>query len=127
MSDEETLIETIVRYAERASQAESRVSKLEEQLVLLEMVSTAAQAPPGYAPQLLSYTAYFAPAAPTFRTQQPPQTITFHPPPQETHWMPAQQQQWVPQRPRQSGGSRASNAGKRRKKKGQNYNLNGHL
>ena len=125
MNDEETLTETIVRYAEWASQAESRVSDLEGRLAMLEMGSTAAQAPPGYAPQPPPHTAYFAPAAPTFHTQQPPQTIAFKPPPQETQWMPAQQQKWVPQRPRQSGRSRALNAVKRRKKKGQNYNPNG--
>ena len=114
MRDEKTLTETIVKYADRASQAESNVSELEVKLAMLEMASTAAQAPPGYAPQPPPHTAYFAPAAPTFQTQQPPQTIAFQPPPQETQWMPAQQQQWVTQRPRQSGGSHASDAGKRR-------------
>ena len=117
MSDEETLTETILNYAEQASQAKSRVSKLEGRLAMLEMGSTAAQAPPGYAPQPPPYTAYFAPATPKFQTQQPPQKIGFQPPPQETQWMPSQQQQWLPQRLRQSGGSRASTAGKRRKKK----------
>ena len=91
---------------------------------MLEMGITAAQAPPGYASQPPPHTAYFAPAAPTFQEQQPPQTINFQPTPHKTQWMPSQQQQWVPQCPRQSGGSRASNAGKRRKK-GQNYNPNG--
>ena len=57
MSDEETFTETIVKYAERASQAESRVSELEGRLVMLEMGSTAAQAPPGYAPQPPPHTA----------------------------------------------------------------------
>ena len=57
MSDEETLTETIVKYVERASQAESRVSELEGLLAMLEMVSTAAQAPPGYAPQPPPHTA----------------------------------------------------------------------
>ena len=89
------------------------------------MGSTAAHAPPGYAPQPPPHTAYFVPVALTFHTQQTPQTITFQLPQQETQWMPAQQQQWIPQRPRQSEGSRASNAGKRRKNKGQNYNPNG--
>ena len=125
MSDAESLTETIVKYAERASMAESRVSELEGKLSMLEMGSTAAQAPPGYAPQPPPHTAYFAPTAPTLQAQQPPQKIASQPPPQETQWIPAQQQQWVPQLPRQSGGSRASNAGKRRKKKGQNYNPNG--
>ena len=72
MSDEETLTETIVKYAEHANQAESRVSELEGRLAMLDMVSTAAQAPPGYAPQPPPNTAYFAPAAPTFQTQQLP-------------------------------------------------------
>ena len=125
MSDEETLTETIVKYAERVSKAESRVNELEGRLAMLEMGSTAAQAPPGYAPQPPLHTAYLALAAPTFQTQQLPLKIAFQPPPQETQWMPEQQYQWVPQRPRQSGGSRASNTGKRRKKKGQNYNPNG--
>ena len=120
ISYEETLTETIVKYSEREIQAESKVSELEELLAMLEMGSTVAQAPLGYAPQPLPYTAYFAPAAPTFQTQQPPQTITFQPPPQETQWMSSHQQRWVPQRPHQSRGSRASNAGKRQKKKGQN-------
>ena len=125
MSNGESLTETTVKYAERASLEDSRVSELEERLSMLEMGSTATQVPPGYAPQPQPHTAYFAPAAPTFQAQQPPQKIAFQPPPQETQWMPAQQQQWVPQHPRQSGGSRASNAGKRCKKKGQNYNPNG--
>ena len=124
MSYEKLLTETIVKYVERASQAELRVSELEGRLSMLEMGSTAAQAPPGYVPQPPSHTAYFAPAAPTFQVQQPPQTIAFQPSPQETQWMPAQQQQWIPHCPRQSGGSCDSNAGKRRKKKGQNYNPN---
>ena len=111
------MTETIVKYAERASQSESRVRNLERRLSMLEMGSTASQAPPGYAPQPPPHTAHFAPAAPTFQAKQPPQTIAFQPHPQETQWMPAQQQQWVPQCPRQSGGSRALNAGKRRKRK----------
>ena len=45
--DEESLTETIVKHAERASLAKSRVSELEESLSMLEMDSTAAQAPPG--------------------------------------------------------------------------------
>ena len=68
MSDEESLTKTIVKYAKRASQAESRVSELEGRMSMLEVGSTAAQAPPGYAPQPLPHTAYFAPAAPTFQT-----------------------------------------------------------
>ena len=125
MRDEETLTETIVKYAEWVSQADSRVSELEVRLAILEMGSTAAQAPPGYAPQPPPYTAYFAPEAPTFQTNQPPQTIAFQPPTHKTQWIPAQQQQWIPQRPRKSGGSCASNADKRRKKKGHNYNPSG--
>ena len=35
MRDEETFTETIVKYAERASQAESRVSELEGRLAML--------------------------------------------------------------------------------------------
>ena len=69
MSDEENLTETIVKYAERASQEESRVSKLEGRLAMLEMGSTAAHAPPAYAPQPPPHTAFFAPAAKTFQTQ----------------------------------------------------------
>ena len=79
MSNEESLTEIIVKYSERASQEESRISELEGRLAMLEMGSTAAQAPPGYAPQSPPHTAYFAPAAPTFQTQQPPQTIAFQP------------------------------------------------
>ena len=119
MRDEKSLTETIVNYAERASLVESRFSELEGRLFMLELGSTAAQAPPRYAPQPLPHTAYFAPAAQTFQAQQPPQKIAFQPPTQETQWIPAQQQQWVPQHPRQSVGSSASNAGKRHKKNGQ--------
>ena len=99
MIDEETLTETIVKYAERASQAEPRARESEVQLAMLEMGITEAQAPPGYAPQLPPHTAYFALAAPTFQTQQPPQTIAFQPSLPEIQWMTDQQQQWVPQRP----------------------------
>ena len=51
MSKEVSLTETIVKYAERASLVESRVRKLKGRLSMLEMGSTATQAPPGYAPQ----------------------------------------------------------------------------
>ena len=44
--NEESLSEAIVKCAERASQAESRVSELEGRLAMLEMGSTAAQEPP---------------------------------------------------------------------------------
>ena len=81
MSNEKTLTETIVKYAERSSQAESRVGKLEGRLAMLDMGSIAAQLPPGYAPQPPPHTSYFAPAAPKFQTQEPPQTIAFQPPP----------------------------------------------
>ena len=83
MGDEKTWTETIVKYAKRASQAESRVSKLEGRLNMLEMGITAAQAPPGYAPEPALHTAYLAPAAPTVQTQQPPKTIAFQPPPRK--------------------------------------------
>ena len=46
LSDEESLTETIVKYAERANLAESKVSELEGRLSMLDMGSTAAQAPP---------------------------------------------------------------------------------
>ena len=82
LSYKESLTETIVKYAERASLAESKVSELEERLSMLEMDSTAAQAPPGYAPQPQMQTAYFTPAATTLQAQMPPQTIDFQPPPQ---------------------------------------------
>ena len=77
MSNKESLTETIMKYVEHTSQAESRVSKLEGRLAMLEMGSTAAHAPPAYAPQPPPHTAFFAPAAKTFQTQQPPQTIAF--------------------------------------------------
>ena len=93
MSDEESLTEIIVKYAEHASMAKSRVSELEGRLYMLDMGSTAALAPPVYAPQPPPHTAYFAPEAPTFQAQQTPQTIAFQPPRHETQWIPAQQQQ----------------------------------
>ena len=92
MRDEKTLTETIVKYADRASQAESRVSELEGQTAMLEMGSTAAQAPPGYAAQPPPHTAYFAPVSPTFHTKQPSQKIVFQTHTQKTQWMPSQQQ-----------------------------------
>ena len=81
MRNEEYFTETIMKYAERASQAESRVNKLEGRLAMLDMGSTAAQAPPGYAPQPPPHTAYFSLAAPMFQVQQQPQTIAFQPHP----------------------------------------------
>ena len=83
LSDEESQTETIVKYAERASLDKSKVRKLEGRLSMLEMGSTAAQAPPGYAPQPQMQAAYFTPAAPTLKEQMPPQTMAFQPPPQE--------------------------------------------
>ena len=96
MSDEESLTETIVKYAERASLTELRVSDLEGRLSMLEMGSTAAQALPGYTPQPPPHTVYFSPAATKFQAQQPPKIIALQPPPHETQRIPAQQQQWVP-------------------------------
>ena len=69
MSAEESLTETILKYAECASQAELRVSELEGRLSMLDIGSTSAQAPPRYAPQPPPHTSYFAPAAPTFQVQ----------------------------------------------------------
>ena len=60
---------------------------------MLEIGNKAAQGLPGYAPQPPPHTAYFAPAAPTFQAQQPPQKIAFQPPTQETQWIPAQHNQ----------------------------------
>ena len=51
MSDGESLTYTIVKYAERASLAESKVSELEGRLSILDMGSNTAQPPPGYMPQ----------------------------------------------------------------------------
>ena len=65
--DEESLTETIVNYAERASLAKSEVIELERHLSMLEMGITDAQAPSGYTPQPQMQTAYFTPAAPTLQ------------------------------------------------------------
>ena len=51
LSNGESLTYTIVKYAERASLAESKVSELEGRLSILDMGSNTAQPPPGYMPQ----------------------------------------------------------------------------
>ena len=59
--DANSLTESIVKYAERATLAESKVSDLESRLSMLEMSGQQTNA------------AYFTPQAPTFQHQAPPQ------------------------------------------------------
>jgi hypothetical protein len=66
-TDSNSLTESIVKYAERASLAESKVSDLESRLSMLEMGGQQ-YAPPTNA-------AYFTPQAPTFQYPTPPATI----------------------------------------------------
>ena len=51
LSDGESLKDTIVKYAKRASLPESKVSKLEVHLSMLEMGNNTEQPPPGHMPQ----------------------------------------------------------------------------
>ena len=82
--DGESLTDTIVKYAERASLAELKVSELEGRLYMLEMGINTAQPLPGYMPQQQMQAAYFNPAAPAFQATIPPTTIVFQPPHQQS-------------------------------------------
>ena len=105
LSDGKSLTDTIVKYAERSSLDESKVSELEVLLSMLEMGSKIVQPFLGCMPQQQMQVAYFTPASPAFQAPMSPTTIAFHTPNQQGS---AQQQ---------SGGSRGSNAVKRRKNK----------
>jgi hypothetical protein len=87
--DNQSLTESIVKYAERATLAESKVSDLESRLSMLEMGE-----PPN---QLPVNATYFTPQAATFHHPAPPETIHVPPQPGPTMPMPPQQQQWPPQ------------------------------
>ena len=87
-TNEASLTESIVRYAEKTTAAESKVSELENRLAQLEMDGQApSQAPP-------PYTGYYAPEAAYFTSQQVPPTIHVSPP----------QQFGMPPPPQQYGG-----------------------
>ena len=79
-TDNTSLTESIVRYAERTTAAESKVSELENRLAQLEMDGQAPpQAPPPYAGYYAPEAAYFTPQQ---QTNQVPPTIHV-PPPQQ--------------------------------------------
>ena len=73
----ESLTYTIVKYAERTSLAEFKVSELEGLRVMIEMGRNIAQTPPGYMPQQQMQVAYFTPVPPEFQAPMPPMTIAF--------------------------------------------------
>ena len=111
LSDGESLTETIVKYAERASLAELKVSELEGRLAMLEMGSNNAKSPHGYIQQHQMQTAYFTPAPPVFQAPMTQTTTAFRNPHQQgsARW--------------QSGECRGYNTGKRRNRRGHNtYN-----
>ena len=62
MEDDASLIESIVKYAERATMAENKVSNLEQHLTQLEVNSQMGAPPPNMA--------YYAPAAAYYIPQQ---------------------------------------------------------
>jgi hypothetical protein len=72
--DGNSLTESIVKYAERATAAESKVSELESRLSNLEMGNQ----------QYAAEAAYFTPQAPTFQYPAPPATIMV--PPAQPQW-----------------------------------------
>ena len=76
LDDNTSITESIVKYAERATMAESKVSNLEQRLAQLEVNSQMGGPPPN--------TAYYAPEAAYFTPQQQqpnqiPPTITLPP------------------------------------------------
>jgi hypothetical protein len=110
--DTNSLTESIVKYAERASLAESKVSDLESRLSLLELGGQQ-NMPPANA-------AYFTPQAPTFQHHAPPATINVPPP----VTMPTPHQQW-PQQATQYQHPHGSGSQHRRKKRRNNGGDNG--
>jgi hypothetical protein len=107
-TEDSSLAESIVKYAERATSAERTVADLEGRLAVLEMGTT--MAPPPQA-------AYFMPQQPTFTfpPQQPPANINI---PQQQMWAPAaggkrrtEGNAYRGKKPRQSGrGGRGGNS-----------------
>jgi hypothetical protein len=93
------LTESIVKYAERVTAAESKVSELESRLSNLEMGNQP------YAAEA----AYFTPQAPTFHYPAPPATIRVPPPQQPWGVDPPQ-----PQQPQGGTGSQQHRRKKRR-------------
>jgi hypothetical protein len=108
--DANSLTESIVKYAERATLAESKVSDLESCLSMLEMGGQT------YTPPVNA--AYFTPQAATFQHPAPPATIMVPPQPQmqmppQQQPMPQQQQQW----PGQSAQQQPSGHGSQQRRK----------
>jgi hypothetical protein len=111
ITDDTSLTESIVRYAERASAAEGKVSELEQRLSQLE-VGSQMMAPPPHAAYFAPEMAYFTPQ------QQVPPTINI-PPPQQQYGVQQQyggqnsfQQPYQPnKRSRKRGGSAAGDQG----------------
>jgi hypothetical protein len=114
--DANSLTESIVKYAERATLAESKVSDLESRLSMLEMGGQPYPPP--------TNAAYFTPQAATFQHPAPPATIMV--PPQQAPMMqmqPQQQQQWPGQSPQQQqhGGTGSQQRRKKRRNNGNGY------
>jgi hypothetical protein len=113
--DNQSLTESIVKYAERATLAESKVSDLESRLSMLEMGGPPTQLPVN--------AAYFTPQAATFHHPAPPETIHVQPQPGPTMQMPPQQQQWPPQATQfnQQNGATSQQRRKKRRNNGGGY------
>ena len=103
LDDDASITESIVKYAERATMAESKVSNLEQRLAQLEINSQMGVPPPN--------TAYYAPEAAYFTPQQQqpnqiPPTITLPPTQQQFGGQPTYQQSYAPNKRKKRGGSR---------------------
>jgi hypothetical protein len=121
--DNNSLTESIVKYAERATLAESKVSDLESRLSMLEMGGPQPSPPPVNA-------AYFTPQAPTFQHPAPPATIHVPPQPGPMMQMPPPQQHWTesnqpyhapPPQYQQQGGTGSQTRRKKRRNNGGGY------
>ena len=102
MDDDTSITESIVKYAERATLAESKVSNLEQRLAQLEVNSQMGAPPPN--------AAYYAPEAAYYTPQQYnqiPPTITVPPTQQQYGGQPTYQQPtYAPNKRKKRGGSR---------------------
>jgi hypothetical protein len=100
-TDDASLTESIVRYAERATAAEGKVTELEQRLSQLEIGNQMMVPPP--------HAAYYAPEMAQFTNQQPvPPTINIPPPQQQYGGQTTTQQHYHSnKRARKRGGSAA--------------------
>ena len=102
MDDDTSITESIVKYAERATMAESKVSNLEQRLAQLEVTSQMGAPPPN--------AAYYAPEAAYYTPQQHnqiPPTINVPPTQQQYGGQPTYQQPtYAPNKRKKRGGSR---------------------